>query len=78
MKIEVSKLEKLNINAKDLPLGRLGKVNSDLYLFKASGSTDEFIRIWLRSGEMQSISLTDLPAWEIELLPVGTYITLTF
>ena len=80
MKIEINEsLEKNTVLASEMPINSIGKVIDGFPDFHILRSTAfEVIRIWPKTGEFQSMVVSDIPKdWKVTLLPKGTKISFT-
>lgn len=76
IKVDVA-AETGTILAKDIPPGRIAKVNNGLYLIRSSHDSNELIRVWPSTNECESISvsMSIIQTWNVTLMPIGTKLT---
>ena len=69
------------IKVKDMPEGRIGKVNNNLHIIRTVSNGNKYIKVWLASGGIEVVLTPDNQAyddWDVELLPTGMILEMEF
>jgi hypothetical protein len=81
MNIHINAAEKLPVvKAANMPIGSIGKVNNHLYIIHTNETGDDFIAVWPTSNPpgIEHKIINQIDTWDVELLPRGSTLTLTF